>query len=124
MKLEDAVAEREVVVREIRENEQWLASKPGDPLTQHLKWKQYHLERAERVARNQALGQRAATLRKLIATLNVEAAKTEERTLVSEFYHGVCQLEESGVDIGDRLRAVLKQYEDREERFIEGDPVE
>lgn len=107
--LEQAKAMRARVVAELQSLEAWLGGRDGG--TARPNWQRHHSERAAKAYRAKQLGLQARGLRAHIAELNrVEFARRHGRLLV-EFYQGVAELEESGADIGDRLRTAMQRFE-------------
>ena len=109
-------SERETIVRELCELEVWLSLKNRvEPIAGHANWKSYRRERAEKTARYQTLSAVCGDLKAKIRELNITERDRRETSDVTRFYNAVAALEETGIDIGPELRALLEEYGARSE---------
>lgn len=103
-------ARREKVVRELREVQQWLAGRTSD-LARHTGRVDYLRQRAAKVHRVRGLQKQASELGAHLKELNRVEHDNREANAVMKFYNAVAELEEGGVDVGDKLRALMRKVE-------------
>ena len=121
--IEVAVAEREQIITEVLELQQWLSG-VGNDRNGAFSSTDYQRQRAAKVHRIQRLQIQARELRVWIKKANAEktaAAATAQSestrkprangTLLTKLFHAVCELQESGVDVGSQVEDVLNEIE-------------
>ena len=109
-----AEAERKDIVAKIQEHQDWLSGRDVHLNGRRISSVTYHVEREQRCVQLTRLQQRAGFLRDWIKDYNRqhdEVGIGEARRLLAELFHAVCELQDSGVEIGPRIEAVLSEIE-------------
>jgi predicted nucleic acid-binding Zn-ribbon protein len=116
--IEELKAERAKVVAEIQEVQTALgesARRAG--AISAFAWKR---QRADLAHRFQTLSERAGGLSREIKAWNITHHRAQDRTLQFKFYSAVADLEDHGIEIGDELRALMRDFEAMTEGAADG----
>ncbi len=100
---------RAIVVAELQQLQAWLSRPPT-----FATLRDFETARGPKAQRFTALTKETTALRPRIVALSVEVNGRREQSALHQFYLAVCDLEDSGVDIGDRLRGLLAKHEQTE----------